>query len=344
MGSTEFRRKNFTAFNNVNFQVTVCEIFGSKPGPTLTLIAGQHGMEHMGPVVLTRFIDEMAERDFSGTLHICPCANPLALELDYEFYPEKEDIQKLDEYYYSRFRHYYCPYGLGRKDRLNYYNMNRIWNREGDMGVAGEITKWLWNETCEPADAIIDFHGLQGKKALIYTCSDEQSEFIADFGIQGIYQNQNVPSDDFKYGGLLNQVTEKLKVPAATVEFSKQHELKEEEFEMGRQGILNIMKKMDMLSGQPLLTKPVYKITKTHELRSDHKGHIHIYFDQYDKVKKGEKIYDIRNIQTLEVIDSGVSPTDGVMGYMTYRAVNDPSEILCCIAEIQTMRTVKKKR
>jgi predicted deacylase len=336
MNKTEYIRRDFQTAKGIKFQTTLCKIKGSEPGPVLTLIAGQHGMEHMGPVVLTRFIDEISSKEFKGTLQICPCANPPALELDYEFYPENEDIKKLDDYYYSRFRHYYCPYGMGRNDRINYYNMNRIWNREGAMGVAGEITKWLWEEACENADALLDFHGLQGKKALIYTYNDTSTEFVADFGIQGIYPCPE--PDEFKSGGLTWQACKKLDIPAATIEFSKQHELKEEEFELGRQGILNIMKKMGMLEGEIKLDKPVLKITKKHDFYSEKKGHIHIFFEQYAPVRKGEKIYEIRDIQTLEALDSEVSPVDGAMGYMTYRALNEPSELLCTVVEVEKLR------
>lgn len=338
MNTINYLRKEFVTSQGVEFQVTLCKIKGQMPGPTLTLIAGQHGMEHIGPVVLTRFIDEISKLDFKGTLYICPCANPLALELDYEFYPENEELNKLDDYYYSRFRHYYCPYDLGRNDRINYYNMNRIWNREGNMGVTGDITKWLWKEACTKADALIDFHGLQGKKALVYVYDNASVDFIADYGIQGIYPCPK--PGEFKQGGLVWQAMNKLAIPAAIVEFSRQHELKEEEFELGRHGIINIMKKMKMLDGTPEIKVPVYKITNMHEFKSAKKGHIHIYVDQYSPVKKGDKIYEIRDIQTLEIIDVTCSPVDGIMGYITYRAVNEPSELLCIINEIEILRQV----
>lgn len=214
--------------------------------------------------------------------------------------------------------------------------MNRIWNRDGNMGVTGDITKWLWEEACTKADALIDFHGLQGKKPLIYVYDDLSADFIADYGIQGVYPCPK--PNEFKQGGLTWQAASTLKIPAATIEFSKQHELKEEEFDLGRCGILNIMKKMKMLDGIPEIKAPVYKITKTHEFKSAKKGHIHIYFDQYSPIKKGDKIYDIRDIQTLEILDNAHSPVDGIMGYITYRAVNNPLELLCGINEIETLR------
>jgi predicted deacylase len=338
MNAIEYIRKDFQTTKGQKFQVTLCEIKGEQPGPALTLIAGQHGMEHMGPIVLTRFIDEISKTDFCGTLRICPCANPLALELDYEFYPENEDLSVLDNYYYSRFRHYYCPYGLGRQDQPNYYNMNRIWNREGELGVTGGITRWLWEEACENADALIDFHCLQGKKALVYTYDEKSVNFIADYGIPGIYTCPE--PNEFKRGGLAWQVSSVLGIPAAIVEFSAQHELKEGEFELGRRGILNIMKKMNMLSGNPLISEPVYKITNTYDFYSKAKGHIHIYPEQYAQIKKGDKLYDIRDCQTLEIIDSGYSSVDGIMGYITYRAVNDPNDLLCCINEVELLRGV----
>ena len=101
----ETQRKTFHDANGRAITVTAWTIRGNAPGPVMTVIAGQHGMEHSGPCLLPEFAQEMEAGNFRGTLHIIPCANPPALEMDYEFYPEREDLSKIKDYYYSRFRH-----------------------------------------------------------------------------------------------------------------------------------------------------------------------------------------------------------------------------------------------
>ena len=89
MAAVKFTRKSFRTFAGREFVVTYGTVRGSRPGPVLTVIAGQHGMEHSGPNLLPWFMEEISREDFAGTLHICPCAKPLALEIDYEIYPER---------------------------------------------------------------------------------------------------------------------------------------------------------------------------------------------------------------------------------------------------------------
>ena len=331
--------QEFTTFQGRTFTVTCYEIKGRQPGPVLTLIAGQHGMEHIGPIALTQFIDEIESADFSGTLYICPCANPLALEMDYEFYPEKEDLSKIETYFYSRARHYHCAFGLDRYSEQgaredNFYNMNRLWNRDGDYGVAGEITRWLWRETCQQADAIIDLHCLQAKKPLIF-CSYPQSIPLASlFGVEAIYQGDPSKTSDFRKGGLPIQGNIHGK-RAFTVEFSIQHALKEEEYAICKSGVRNTMVALGMLDGDIILPKPVYVIKQedVRTLTTDQVGHIHYTFEEYAPVEQGDILFDIRDLETLEVVDRVESPVTGIMGQRTYRPISKPGEEVCRAAE-----------
>lgn len=40
--------KKFKTAKGREFEVSYCKIDSGKPGPTLALVAGQHGMEHIG--------------------------------------------------------------------------------------------------------------------------------------------------------------------------------------------------------------------------------------------------------------------------------------------------------
>jgi len=334
MPDKQLFRKKFRTCKGREFQVTRCRIDGGSPGPTLTLIAGQHGAEHAGPVMLAQFIDEIASEDFCGTLNICPCANPLALEIDYEFYPEREDLAKLGDYYYARDRHGYCVFGMGRHQGPNYYNMNRLWQRQGDYGVAGEITDWLWAETMADADVIIDFHCMQAKKPLIYSASSRANAVARYFGIQAIFM-VNPDPDDLDGGNLCYQNTANGNLAVFCVEFSAQHMLKEEEFPIARQGIRNVMKATGMMAGDVLLEQPVYLLDlKTMvELSTRAIGHIDFRFDEYDPVSEGDVVFEIRCLETLELLDRVTSPLTGVMGRRTYKSVSQPGEDVCWVTE-----------
>ena len=338
MSDPDLLSKTFRSSQGREFQVTYCRIRGKSPGPTLTLIAGQHGAEHIGPVMLTQFVDEIAPEDFRGTLYICPCANPLALEIDYEFYPEREDLSKLKDYYYSRDRHGYCIFNMGRHQGPNYYNMNRLWQREGDYGVAGEITRWLWSEIIERANVVMDFHCLQAKKPLIYSASSASNAVARYFGVQAIYMMAPNP-DDFRRCNLERQNAPEGGRRCFCVEFSCQHLLKEEEFPLGKQGIRNVMKGIGMMTGDVILDKPVYivEVGSLTDLSTEVVGHIHFCLDEYDPAQKGDVLFEIRSLETLELLDRVVSPVTGIMGRRTHKAVSEPGLTVCSVAEVSVL-------
>lgn len=322
MPEIKFIRKSFSSYNKREFTVSYCKVKGSKPGPVLTLIAGQHGMEHSGPNILTQFIEEIKEEDFSGTLYICPCANPLALELDYETYPEKEDLNKLKDYYYSIFRHDYCIFGLERAKTNTMYNMNRLWNRKEIHGVAGEITDWLWKEICVKADVTIDMHCLQSEKPLIYNGNPVNNPVAKYFGIEAVYMTNPHP-DEYNSHNLLYQANAIPGHYGFCVEFSMQHGLKESEYPIGLKGIRNTMKAMRMLPGDIILDRPVWivKPDAVIPIKAKATGHIRYFFNLYDKIKKGDKLYEIRDIQTLEILEEATSPIDGIFGRKSHLPV-----------------------
>lgn len=326
------KHKKFKAFQGEEFNVSYCVIDSGKSGPELALVAGQHGMEHIGPVLLKEFANEVTEIDFCGKIYICPCANPLALALDYEFYPEKEDLSKINEYFYSRFRNY-CVWGMERSKGINWYNMNRLWNRKEIHGVAGEITQWLWDGMVKDADVTIDFHCLGAEKPLIYNW-DKDSERIAKyFGIEAIYFHG--AGDDFERGNLGYQASRGERF-AFCVEFSCQHGYKNE-FALGRRGIFNVMKSVGMMSGDVVLEKPVYLVRKDYSLFSEHSGHIHYKFDEYVPVRKGDIICEITSLQDFRALERLYSPVDGIMGRRTHLPISKKGEKLAWVLEVELL-------
>ncbi len=328
-------RQTFTTNGGRQFQVTYFTIAGTAPGPVLTVMAGQHGMEHSGPNLLPELIEELARRDFAGTVHVCPCANPLALEMDYEFYPEDEDLSKIKDYYYSIFRHSYCPWGLGRDSANTWYNMNRLWGNPDDHGIAGQITKWLWREICEKADIIVDMHCLQAEKPLIFNGYEKNIPIARYTGIEAIVMT-NPDAGGYHGGTLTRQGSQKKNQHAICIEFSRQHGLKESEYELGKQSIRNIMIGANMLDGEVILDRPVWQVPYQHDvqrLKVSHTGHIRYHVELYDRVKKGDKLYEVRDIQTIELLEEGFAAMDGIMGGISHHPVIRPEIMPCWIAE-----------
>lgn len=330
-------RKRFTSADGRDFQVSCFTVSGTRPGPVLTVIAGQHGMEHSGPNLLPEFIEELTESDFAGTVHVCPCANPLALEIDYEFYPEHEDISRIKDYYYSMFRHYHCPWGFGRGDGETLYNMNRLWNHPDSPGAAGQVAAWLWKEICASANVIIDMHSLQAEKPVIFNNREKCLPIVRYFGAEAVMMRDPAPNA-YRGGNLTWQGGMAANQYAFCIEFSRQHGLKESEYEWGKQGIRNVMAGINMTDAEIILSKPLWKVFHKNSgqvVRAGAAGHIRYKKQLYDFVRKGDPIYEIRDLQTIEVMESVTAPNDGVICNISHLPVMKPHDQVCWVAEAE---------
>ena len=333
MERKQFFSKEFQECSGKKFTVSYYKITGSKPGPTLTLLAGQHGMEHSGPNILHQFIRDIDPDSFAGTILVCPCANPLALELDYEIYPEGEDISKINDYYYSQFRHNHCVFNLGREDTQSWFNMNRLWNRKEIHGVAGEIAKWLWDELVLPTDVLIDMHCLQSDKPLIFNSGARNIPWAKCFGIEAIIMCAE-ETDDYNGHNIMRQINTLPGKYGFCVEFSKQHGLKQSEYPLGFKGIDNMMKALGMKAGDIIHDRPVYVVEHNTAtgIRSQNSGHVRYFKYLYEEVQKGDKVYEIWNPQTLETLEEGFAPSSGIIGGIFHKPVVKKEDILCWIA------------
>lgn len=316
--------RSFADCNGNRRSVVWWRIPGMRPGPVLTIVAGQHGMEHVGPGLLPEFAEEMERQPFAGELRLVCNANPFALLMDYEFYPEHEDLSRINDYYYSIFRHNYCPWGLGRDEAHSLYNMNRLWNRSEIIGVAGEITDWLWKEVILPADLVLDLHGHQ-HPPLIYSGAGTDFQLASFPGIRALVMSRPVP-DDWNVG-TLNYQAKRVGIKAVCLEFSVQHARGEFEFEAGKQFLRNIMIGCRMLPGEIRHDHPVWRIPYNPEedqrgvLSAEKNGRLRFFKQNWDEVRQGELIFTIRDVETGEVVQEGRAGRDGVVGFQTHKVI-----------------------
>ena len=319
--------KLFHDCRNNSCLVSWVQIKGNRPGPVLSIIAGQHGMEHVGPGLLPEFAEEMAKGDFAGELRICANANPFALLMDYEYYPEKEDLSKINNYFYSIFRHNYCPWNLGRDTAKTLYNMNRLWQREGDNGVAGRITAWLWETMITGSDVVLDLHGHQ-HQALIYSGNGTDFDLVAMPGIPKLIM-ENPDPDSWSAGDLTNQTT-LAGIKSLCFEFSIQHARGEYEFEEGKKYLRNIMTGIRMLEGEIYHDHPIWKIPfnppedKKGVLTAQHTGRLRFLKKEGDEVQKGDIVFVIRDVETGKVLQEGRAPRWGIVGFLTPHPIVKP--------------------
>lgn len=122
-------------------------VFNNGPGPGILLIAGTHGDEYEGQVVLTRLIRDLRAEDIKGRIVVLPALNTPAAMAGHRTSP------------------------------LDDGNLNRAFPGDPDGGPTWKIADYLQNHLIPRVDVVMDFHG--GGSSLAYR-PHASTHFAAD--------------------------------------------------------------------------------------------------------------------------------------------------------------------
>jgi len=226
---------------------------GSRPGPVLALIAGNHGYEYAPIVALKRLRTRLDPQRMSGTLILVHVAN--------------------------------VPSFLGR---TIYYgpvdgkNLNRMYPGKADGTVSERIARAITVEVIERADYVLDLHCGDGNESLRpYTYWDagasdpsvvEASRQLAlAFGLDHIVIDRERPRDPATSVYCSTTATTRGK-PAITTESGALGMTDHESIARIEWGATNVMRHLGILEGTAtLVERPIY-IDRTEVLRSSATG------------------------------------------------------------------------
>lgn len=217
---------------------------GSQEGPTVYLQALQHGGEVNGAEVLRRLNDRLEGAEIEGTVIAVPVANPLAF--DHRVYM-----------------------GPTRLDAIN-TNMNRLWPGDPDGTLTERMAATLW-ELVTTADAVVDLHtgGPEMRSHVRFSPGQGQARAMAAaFGIEHILAEGDPPdtgvdehgSEGAERGphdpaslptGKLRAVAAAAGIPAITPELAHSREIVEDSVTAGVTGVLNVLREVGALPGEP---------------------------------------------------------------------------------------------
>src|SRR5579864_7754065 len=121
-----------------SIELPVSIIQGSSPGPTLAVLAGEHGCEYCGIFAAVRIIKDVQPENIRGTLVVLPLANPPAFEERALF------VNPIDAV------NIYASYPGSKDGTISYIMANRI-----------------FSELTAIADSIIHLHGADYNESLV---------------------------------------------------------------------------------------------------------------------------------------------------------------------------------
>ena len=213
---------------------TTVHTYGDGDGPTLYVQAAQHGREVNGADVLRRVHERLTARDeeVSGTLVSVPVANPLTF--DHVSYTTPEVLDSVNP------------------------NMNRCWPGDAEGTLHERMAAVLWEYAGE-ADAIVDLH--TGSPTMlthtVYLDGDEACHGLAEaFGsdlllAEAAGDDADTEWSERDFGGKLRVAATRAGIPSITPELAHNKQLVEEAIEEGVTGVLNVLRHLDMLPGDP---------------------------------------------------------------------------------------------
>ncbi|WP_101294356.1 succinylglutamate desuccinylase/aspartoacylase family protein [Halegenticoccus soli] len=230
--------------SGVPVETTVHRYGGGRPGPTVYVQAAQHGREINGTEALRRLHDRLDGEALAGTLVAVPVADPLTF--DRVSYTTPESLDSVNP------------------------NMNRVWPGDPDGTLHERMAARLW-EYAGDADAIVDLHTGSPEMLThaVYLRGDERSRELAEaFGTELLLAEAAGEDADAEwaqrdFGGKLRVAATREGIPSITPELAHNKQLVEPAIETGVRGLLNVLRHLGMLPGEPEVP-PARTIARNH--------------------------------------------------------------------------------
>lgn len=262
---------------------------GAQEGPRLLLTAASHGDASTGLECIRQTLEQVDLNELSGTIIAVPCQNPVAFEWD------------------------------SRNTPIDHYNMNRTYPGN-PYGWFTEQMAAAVSPLCKEADCLIDWHGGGYGCAINYVLISRQDGELGDrikdlgfaYGLEYVYDGAPA-GPAAAYAGSLTDYMISLGKPAIVAEVGAGIVLPMDIVAGSVQGNFNIMKKLGMLPGEPVLPVTQYHVVERPLMRPKNGGMFYpLCGPEYlnKTVPKGTVMAQIRNPLTLEVIEEMIAPCE----------------------------------
>lgn len=284
-------------------ELPVSIVQGKKDGPTLVIIAGEHGCEYAGIVAAVKVAHDLDASKLSGTVIIVPLANPVAFDTRSLFVNPIDQVN---------------PYGA--------------YPGQPGATVTFQIAYKILHDIAAKGDAVVHLHGADYNEALVpfnyvphtgkKETDDKSSQLASCFPVKyhlralPASQSTSVPPVGTTYAvtadGTLYWECASRGIPATMVEAGKEGKIDDESVAIHYDGLMNVMKHLGILPGRAemqrgvkTLKNPVLVANRTAGLFIPKVGH-------GDSIKKGQVLGEIWDFKG-KVLEEIRSPLDGMV-------------------------------
>jgi len=317
-------------------RVPIYIINGTKPGPTLCVVAGDHADEWQGMDAAVRIYNFVDPKKLAGTVISCP----------YQNLPGFQGNANIGDH------------GVGRpnlgSNPLDGMNLSSAYPGKEDGTISQRIAHVIFNQLVMRADFVMDLHaGDVWEKMLPMSWywtignkrADGDSEAMAKCYPTDFIMTESLEQEE-KRGeavGLVGECTRK-GIPAVLSEAGSAGLLEESAVNFHFTGVLNVMKHFKMIQGSPEGIKPIHRrFGKLHEIKASFGGFYTCKVDVDQTVMKGDMVGEIKTIFG-EPLETLVSPADGCVLYFNTWPPVKSGDSLIRIAEESRGVSRRKKR
>jgi predicted deacylase len=260
--------------NGSKLVLPVHELQGAEEGPVVGISAAVHGDEIIGTEIIRQVIERLKDERIKGTIKFLPVVNPLAFE------------------------------DLSRNTTIDRTNLNRVFPGNKDGTLTEILAYKMTTEFLDTLDVYVDLHagGAVPIVDYIYIMNDE--EMSRSFGSPVLYRPKQT------YTGTTASYTVEKGVPSVVVEIGGGPNYTEY-IERGVNGVLNILKQKEVISGTPTPRPKQTVVSHIANIKPHHGGLCvpAFEFDKVNQVIEGKQtLAKIYNPLTLEVVEEIVTP------------------------------------
>ncbi len=271
-----------------SWPIPVTILHGVRPGPTVTILGGVHGDELTGPSTCTHLLSNiftdsgkpLDPKHLAGTIRIVPIVNLPGYRSKSRYFPDGRDLN----------RHF-----------------------PGDMkgSTTKRVAAQTWKYLFSDVDAIVDLHsagkGRSNMPQLRADLAHPGSNILAKaFGIE-IILDSKPPS------GSLRKTAIQVDIPVVTYEGGGANFLDNEAVKVAMHGVLNVLRSLRMIEGNP--HRPRFRIlaSGSHWLRAGEGGLLDMFVSSGSVMREGEVIATISAPATPGITVDIVAPEDGLI-------------------------------
>jgi uncharacterized protein len=299
----------FTLANGHDVRLYVHELVGARPGPALGIVAGVHGDEPLCIEMVREALNRVDPDQFAGSVLAVSVANPYAIQ------------------------------SATRNTPLDMNNLNRVFPGNPDGMLTEQLAHVISQSFLPRCQYLIDLHSGGNLATVDYVYLYEPDlELSKAFGCEYLYKSAH-------FGGTLTGEALRLGIPALVSELGGGGQRNEHYIEKGFRGILNVMKHLGMLPGEPEIPDRQWVFSGLATLRPHHGGFLrsHIKTEQLGSwVPKGTQLGEIISPYSFEVLEVISAPYDEsilILGRESLTKV-DPGDFGFMVADSTTANEV----